>query len=359
MTTREGRRGRTRLVGLTTLLLLALTACGSDIGPLSSSAVDVSVSPSAETTTGPEVVALEPRPLRVPDDPAQRRALRMLSNGCHYSERGIPSCGVLMGAAYGGNREPSAWEDSMGHGLGVRRTYWAPDEVDEAVASAAHDLSRQRVPWMSFKLPHSWEDMREGSGDAWARSLARDLAGLDGPVWLALHHEPEGDGDIRAWTAMQARLAPIVREAAPNVAYSIILTGWQQLNGEREYSLDALWPEGTSIDLLGFDVFNKYGVQKDGTTFDEHTRLRRDYFPSFDVFAKQHGVAWGLAETGYTDEAAREDPDWISRTYDALLENDGVVFSYFNSRLNSAGSWYLTGEKERRFAEQLRSTPTL
>ena len=357
MTSRERRRGVTRSL-LATALLLGLSACGTELDSLSASAVDVSVAPSAQGV-GPEAIGPERRELRVPDDPAQRRDVRMLSNGCTYSKRGIPSCGALMGAAYGGNRDPSGWEDSMGHRLGVRRTYWGADEVQKAVASARVDLSRERVPWMSFKLPYSWEQMRDGAGDEWTRSLARELSRLDGPVWLALHHEPEGDGDIRAWTAMQARLAPIVREAAPNVAYSIILTGWNQLHGEREYSLDAVWPEGTSIDLLGFDVFNKYGAQKDGITFTEHTRLRRDYFPSFQVFAKQHGVAWGLAETGYTDLAAQEDPDWVARTYESLLEHDGVVLSYFNSTLNSVGSWDLTGDKERRFAAQLRSTPTL
>lgn len=48
---------------------------------------------------------------------------KSLSNGCKYSTRGVPECGVLVGAAYGGNTDPSSWEDSMGQRLGVRRTY--------------------------------------------------------------------------------------------------------------------------------------------------------------------------------------------------------------------------------------------
>lgn len=361
MTSREGRRAPTRLDALTRTLvtvltgalLVGLTGCGTELRTLTASTIDVSVAPSSE------IVGPEARLRAVPDSPDQRRALRMLSNGCRYSERGIPSCGALMGAAFGGNADPSEWERSMQRHLGVHRTYWRADQVGEAVATAEADLSRQRVPWVSFKLPHSWEEMRDGVGDDWVRSLARDLSRLDGPVWLALHHEPEGDGDIRAWTAMQARLAPIVRGEAPNVAYSLILTGWHQLHGDRAYSLDSVWPRGTRIDLLGFDVFDRYGAEKDGVTLTERTRLRRDYFPSFNVFAKQHGVAWGIAETGHTDLSAAEDPAWISRTYEALLENDGVAFSYFNSTLNSTGSWHLTGEKDRRFADQLRTTPTL
>ena len=33
---------------------------------------------------------------------------RVLTNSCTYTMRGIPSCGVLVGAAYGGNTDPLA-----------------------------------------------------------------------------------------------------------------------------------------------------------------------------------------------------------------------------------------------------------
>ena len=168
--------------------------------------------------------------------------MRVLSNGCNYDSRGIPRCGALLGAAYGSNSSPRRWERSMGRGLGVHRTYYDGDRVDAAVSTAANDLRHNRVPWISFKLPYSWEEMRDGRGDDWTRQLARRMAKLNGPVWLAFHHEPEGDGDLRAWTQMQQRLAPIVRRIAPNVAYSIILTGWNQLYGNRAVRLDKIWP---------------------------------------------------------------------------------------------------------------------
>ena len=120
----------------------------------------------------------------------------------------------------------------MGQQLGVRRTYWGATQVDSAVKIAKTDLAAGRLPWISFKLPYGWADMAAGKGDAWIRDLATKLSKLNGPVWLAFHHEPEGDGDIKQWTAMQARLAPIVRSTAPNVAYSIVLTGWHQLYGD-------------------------------------------------------------------------------------------------------------------------------
>ena len=89
----------------------------------------------------------------VPSSPLERRALRVLTDGCRYSTRGIPTCGVLLGAAHGGNTDPTALEEEMGHPLGVHRTYYHADGVDKAVATAQQDLEHLRVPWISFKPP--------------------------------------------------------------------------------------------------------------------------------------------------------------------------------------------------------------
>jgi hypothetical protein len=285
--------------------------------------------------------------------------MRILSNGCDYGTRGIPRCGALLGASYGSNSSPRRWERAMGRGLGVHRTYYDGDTVDQAVSTARSDLRHNRVPWISFKLPYSWEEMRDGRGDSWARDLATRMSQLDGPVWLAFHHEPEGDGDLRAWTAMQARLAPIVRQAAPNVAYSIILTGWNQLYGNREYSLDKMWPRKTKIDLVGFDVYDKYGVPTNQKKHVKHTDFERGYFPRFRAFARRHKVAWGLSETGQTDRSAAVNPRWVEHTYQSLSRHDGVALAYFNTTLNSVAPWRLKGAKERAFATTLRNTPTL
>ncbi len=151
----------------------------------------------------------EVRRVRGPTDrriPRSGAPCAILDNGCAYNQRGIPSCGTLLGAAYGSNSDPVDWERQMGHRLGVHRTYFDGSEVDEAVAQARADLAHQRIPWISFKLPHSWGAMAAGEGDAWALDLSRQLARLPGPVWVAFHHEPEGDGNVEDWTAMQTRL---------------------------------------------------------------------------------------------------------------------------------------------------------
>ena len=339
----------------TVLLLVLLVLAGATISSPSSE----SDRPRATAAPAkPEAVAAPSRMSQVPASLGKRKSLGVLTNGCRYSERGIPQCGVLLGAAYGSNTDPADWERSMGHGLGVHRTYYDWNEVREAVATARLDLRAGRVPWISFKPPFYWYEMAEGRGDVWARHLAAQLATLNGPVWVAFHHEPEGDGDVENWTAMQERLAPIVRAEAPNVAYSVILTGWNQFYGSEEYSLKSLWPD-TKIDLVGFDVYNKYGVEEAGRTSIERTRFKHHYFAKIQKFAEQHDVAWGLAETGYTDRSALVEPKFVQHLYNSVRRHGGVAVSYFNTTVNSVAPWRLTGVKEEQFAAQLRSTPTL
>ncbi len=335
------------------VLLLVLLMTGGAAAPRQGS-TSTEVTPTSKSITKAEGGI---RLAEVPSSPRKRRAIQVLSDGCRYSDRGIPRCGVLLGAAYGSNDDPDHWERSMGQRLGVHRTYFASDEVGEAVQTARLDLQHHRIPWISFKLPLGWAQMAAGDGDEWARSVAQQLAELDGPVWIAFHHEPEGDGNIEDWTAMQERLGPIVRTTAPNVAFSVILTGWNQVHGTPQYSLPALWPD-TKVDLVGFDVYNTYGVVKDGRRMMTTTHFER-YFAKFEQFARTHDVAWGLGETGQTDLSAEMDPLFVQKLYDSVGRHGGVAVTYFNSTVNSIAPWRLQGAKATDFAVTLRGAPTL
>lgn len=323
-------------------LALLLTSCGLDEpGP-------VTVDPP------PEVPALR----GLSADERSRRDARELSNGCEYNPRGIPACGVLLGGAYGGNQDPSDWERRADQQLGVRRTYYGPEEAKAAATVASQDLVVGRVPWLSFKTPHSWGRMAQGAGDEWIADITRRLALIDGPVWLAIHHEPENDGAIEDWTAMQERLAPVVRAGAPNVAYTVILTGYQQVFGDEEFALENLWPD-TEVDLVGFDVYERYGTTRDDERVSGLTPFEDSYFPIFAGFAEERDLAWGIAETGYADEAVEDHPDVVRRIYDGVEKNGGVVVAYFNSVLNSTATWRLNEVKEGAFSEVLRDSPHL
>ena len=287
--------------------------------------------------------APSPTPTATPTTPVD--VAGTLSNGCTFSARGLPSCGAYLGAAYGSNTDPAAMEAATGSRLGVRRTYFQGSQVDKAVAVSKSDIAAGRLPWISFKLPMSWEDMAAGKGDAWALDLSRKLAALDGPVWVAFHHEPEKDGNIAAWRAMQERLAPLVRNAAPNVAFTVITTGWNQLYGPAEYQLANIWPRGVKIDVAGFDVYNFHlTTRSDGSMLTKADRIKSDYFDKLATWAKANDTTWALAETGQTDESFAIDPGWIPRTHAEMEATGGVAMAYFNTALNSGGQHLPGGE---------------
>lgn len=289
--------------------------------------------------------------------PAARR-VRRLSNGCRLTRRGVPRCGALLGGVHGANTSPAGFERRIGSRFGVRRTYFNASQIDSAMRTARADLRRGRLPWMSFKLPRSWQAMDTAWGAGWARSLARRLRRLPGPVWVAFHHEPENDGgDIMQWKRMQERLIPAVRKTAPNVAFTVVLMGWHQFYGDRQYRLSRMFPKKGHVDVVGFDIYNQLGVVKSGRRTTNNTPYP-EYFRKISRFAKRRGIAWGMAETGYTNWAASRRPRWIRKTFGQLRRHGGVAFSYFNTTLHSIADWTLQKPSKRRdFARALRRAP--
>ena len=284
-----------------------------------------------------------------------------LDNGCTYSQRGLPSCGAYFGGVVGGNSDPASLESEMGATLGVRRTYYQANGQSSAVETARRDLAQGRLPWISFKLPHSWADMAAGKGDAWARDIAERMDRLPGPVWVAFHHEPENDdvSQIQQWKKLQERLGPIVRQAADNVAFTVVVMGYHQLYGAQQLRFDAMWPQ-TKVDVAGFDVYNFQGMPQGNGIRTEPVNLKEKYFEPFQAWSERTGTPWAIAETGYTDYTADQKPHWIRRTFRQLRRTDGLAFSYFNSALNSKANWTLsTASKKADYGSALHRSARL
>lgn len=178
-------------------------------------------------------------------------------------------------------------------------------------------------------------------------------------MWVALHHEPEGDGDIEDWRAMQERLGPILRDEADNIGFTVILTGWNQVNRPEEFSLTRVWPD-VEVDVAGFDVYQFYGTERDGIRVGELTDLDSVYFRPFSRWARRQGVAWAVAETGITDHASQRHPQLMSRMHADLVDAGGIALTYFDSSLNSTANWTLgVGAKRAQFAAILAGSPRL
>jgi hypothetical protein len=78
----------------------------------------------------------------------------------------------------------------------------------------------------------------------------------------------------------------------------------------------------------------KYGAKG----YTEWKLWNKNYFEPLQAWPKSSGVPWGLAETGYSDPAAK-DTAWMSRTYGQLKDHGGIAFSYFNTTLHSQANW--------------------
>lgn len=339
------------------LLVDTITVTRQDV-PAESPTTPAPTEPAPTTPAPTEPAPTTPAPTTPETQPGATDA-HQLTNGCGVSERGIPKCGALFGAGFSDASDMAATEKTAGRPLGVRRTYYQGNQVDNAIKTVKADLAAGRLPWISFKAPYSWAEMANGAGDAWAKDLATKLSKVDGPVWVAVHHEPQGDGKMANWTTMQERLAPIIRKGAPNAAYSIILTGWNALYGPAEDRLENLWPD-TKVDVAGFDSYNQYGIVKNGKTVTKHTDLANDYFKLFDAWAKKKDLRWAIAETGYSHAAAKDNPKWMAQTYDALEAQGGIAMTYFNSTRNSVTDWSLSNDaKKKAFVTELKAAPGL
>ncbi len=266
---------------------------------------------------------------------------------CVGNAMGIPQAGqAYLGASVAGGTTIQAREKQFGQALGLHRTYYSGAQIDSAVRTATADVAAGRLPWISFKAPQSWTAMASGAGDAWATQLADGLKKVPGPVWLAIHHEPEKDGDLSQWTAMQRRIAPIIHARTNNVAYTVIYSGWNTF-GNGTHTLASKWPGDAHVDVTAIDAYSAYGINRGNGVGTKHLDTS-SYYVKLSAWAKAHGTAWGIGEMGQSVSAATDDPTWLTRAYRELVAEGGAGLSYFDSNRNSVTDWGLDDPIKRR-----------
>jgi hypothetical protein len=83
-------------------------------------------------------------------------------------------------------------------------------------------------PVMSFKTTgYTWAQVAAGDADAKLRALATKLSALSCDGFVALHHEPAGDGAAADWAAMQIHALPILGgPSGGEVEVGVIGNGW-------------------------------------------------------------------------------------------------------------------------------------
>ena len=114
----------------------------------------------------------------------------------------------------------------VGSGLEARRLFFLDFAAGMGKAQEACDAGM--YPVMSFKTgAYSWAQVAAGTADADLRALATRINALTCDVFVAIHHEPEGDGTAADWSAMQVHALPILGGAiGGKVKVGVIGNGW-------------------------------------------------------------------------------------------------------------------------------------
>ena len=100
---------------------------------------------------------------------------------------------VRWGAAVGGNSDPTQRHESpSGKSMGIRRTYYSWAERDTTMVDTARSDLAERSPSLGVDQDAGWALMASGQYDGEIDSMLRALDDVGGPVWLTVHHEPEG-----------------------------------------------------------------------------------------------------------------------------------------------------------------------
>lgn len=265
---------------------------------------------------------------------------------------------VRWGAAVGGNADPARHESVAGVRMGLRRTFFSwSQRTGSMVSTAKGDLAAGRVPWVSIKPP-SWADMANGTYDGQIDEMLRALDALNGPVWLTVHHEPEGGGGSKvaddpagapAWRAMQVRIrARMNALGTDNIAFAPILMAWtfnpSSGRNPADWWVDGVW------DFAGND---HYMDKATATSVWSATWIKVNSFYASKGLKVALGE-WG--NVGTDGVAAAEMTDFYSRAL-ASGSTPGTAqvigMSYFDSNLNSpkTGGWELFGEPLNRFRQ--------
>lgn len=133
--------------------------------------------------------------------------------------------------------------------------------------TAKADVAAGRLPWVSVKPP-SWSAMASGRHDGEIDQMLRALDAVPGPVWLTVHHEPEGGKgknytDDPAGPAAHLAMNKRVRERmkalkTDNIALGPILMEWT-FNPKSGRDPNAYWASGV-YDFLGIDTYSDGGT---------------------------------------------------------------------------------------------------
>ena len=229
--------------------------------------------------------------------------------------------------------------------IDARRLYDDLASVDATVAIARTEIAAHRRPVLSFKIPgNDWAGAAAGRYDTQIRALATQLAALPGRVFVAIHHEPQGDGTPAQYAAMQRHVLPLLSPPS-NVDAGVIVNGfwWSAMGQGLNDTEIAQWLPADVLRLSEIVACDTYqGGTTDAPGENAGVKITR-----FSAWAARVGVTrLGIGEYNGLNAAA------ITAAGNAILADHHFVFAcIFNSSANNRPGvdWTLTGSRLTAF----------
>lgn len=241
------------------------------------------------------------------------------------------------------------WDMRLGQTgkIDARRFYGDLGQADHVLAMARSELAAGRMPVVSFKIPgNDWAGAAAGRYDGQLKTLAGNLAALPGRVFVAIHHEPQGDGTPADFAAMQRHVLPLLSPPS-NVVAGVIANGfWWSAQGQG--ISDAEIAQWLPADVLRLAEVVAADTYQGGLTAnpgeDAGVKIRR-----LSEWANRVGVnRLGIGEYNGLDAAS------ITAAGNAILADPRFAFAcIFNSSQNNRPgvNWTLTGDRLAAFKD--------
>jgi hypothetical protein len=261
----------------------------------------------------------------------------------------LPAGRLYYGASMPAGRL-AGFESELGAPIACHRTYFRAGGEAALAQQAAADLRAGRVPIPSIKPPAGWA--ATARDNAWLDSVVEPLSDLPGPVFLAIHHEPENDaaqfGSASDFVALQRAALSRAAAAGKNVTVVPILTSW---SFDERSQVDAPAWNVDNAPIYGIDVYNPWSIDngKPWTTFGDRLALSADDADGRPMLIGEYGCRTDPADPGRAG-------GWMRDAFASALDADAVAMSYFNSGVGSRdGTWELDDERLPVFADLLHS----
>lgn len=260
------------------------------------------------------------------------------------------------------NGQPSFVTTQFGlTSLALFRFYRENTDSDASVASMA-SLCASTNTWLvaSSKIPNDkktgiadFAGLAAGAYDSFLKGRCDALSSARVNNVLILNHEPENDVQASGvftdatFAAGQKYAADFIHANYPTIAFAPAIMGGHinPVNGGDPGLLQAMYPDPTIYDLVGFDHYDQWFQ---GGNIKHHTAA--DLVGGDIVLLKAHfpGKALALLETGARLDAAN--PGTAAKWFADILADEDLeaVSAFFSGRNSKNGPWYWTSKTDER-----------